>query len=109
MTKGLTKRIQALEKKVKSLEENKVIIRQIMQHLVTVEGKLLRLDIIQFALSKILVKHKLTTNKKIDKICNDKRKKVVKEREELMKKEQEKRELENNKKPIETSKKEDKK
>ena len=102
MTKGLTKRIIALEKQVKLLIEsdkkNIIMIGRILKHSRQVEEKFLHFDVVNVVLSDILIKNKLTTRKKILKLCNNEAKKLQKQREKQI---QEKlKKVENSKKTL---------
>jgi len=106
MTKQINKKLEKIEKRLKELEKNDGITREIigkvLKHLRKAEDNIFRLDIIQVALSKLLIKSKLTTRKKFDKLCNDEVKKIQEEQkkklEEQEKKLQQKQKENNSKK-----------
>jgi len=92
MTKQINKKLEKIEKRLKELEKTDEIAREvigkILKHLKKTEDNTFRLDIIQVVLSKLLIKNKLTTRKKLNKLCNDEVKKIQEEQKKKLKTEE---------------------
>lgn len=101
MTKQINKKLEKIEKRLKELEKSDEIAREIigkiLKHLRKAEDNIFRLDIIQVVLSELLIKKKLTIRKKLDKLCNDKVKKIQEEQKKKLE-EQEKKSQQDKKK-----------